>query len=296
MWVSGMFLAGTAVSANAQITGNLNTTSVSYGPPITLQTINTGFGASAGGDSNNGSELDGAYGVINGSNVDIFLSGNYQNNGNHINIFLAGGGVGQAILNVPATATLQAMNGSAFSPGFQATYAYDANDYGGTEYCEEYTYAGPATLAGGYIGSLTQTSTGILPAGVPSGGSYPAYATIAMDNLNVNCQNAAAPGTAANPAQTSAVSTGFEISIPLSQIGYTGGPIMALADINGGGDTYLSNQFLPGLPLGTQNLGTPTFNFAATPGQYFTIAVPEPASMGVIGGAIIMLCARRRRA
>ena len=40
--------------------------------------------------------------------------------------------------------------------------------------------------------------------------------------------------------------TGLELVVPLSAIGYTGGNIEVLADINGGGDSYLSNQLLPG--------------------------------------------------
>src|SRR5208282_2608322 len=132
----------------------------------------------------------------------------------------------QSVLSAPATATLQTMNGSIFSPGFQATYAYDMNDYQGTLYNEEYTYAGPGALAGGYVGSLAETSTGIAPAGVPSGGGNPAYSTIAIDNNNASTMGPA--GTAANPAAMAATQTGFEISIPLSQIGYTGGNIMVL--------------------------------------------------------------------
>jgi len=288
-----VFLAGTAMSASAQITGNLTTTSVAYGAPLAVQTINTGFGESNGGDDTSGSELDAGYGVIQGGNLDLFLAGSFQNNGNHANIFVDGGAAGQSVLAVPATAGLQTMNGSSFSPGFQATYAYDMNDFSGTLYNEEYTYAGPGALAGGYVGSVTESSTGI-GAGVPSGGGYPAYASIALNNTLVSTMGA--PGTATNPAAAAAVTTGFELSIPLSQIGYTGGPIMVLADINGGGEGYLSNQFLPGLAVGTQNLGTTTFNFANTPGEYFTISVPESTSICLLGGAAMMLCVRRRKA
>jgi hypothetical protein len=60
--------------------------------------------------------------------------------------------------------------------------------------------------------------------------------------------------------------------IPLSAIGYTGGPVSVLIDINGGGDGYLSNQFLPGLAVGSGNLGGSIFNFGsvATPTNYVT--------------------------
>jgi len=298
-------IAGTAASASAQITGNLGTTSVAYGSPLAIQSINTGFGNAAGNnDSAGGSELDAAYGTVSGSNLDLFLAGNVENNGNHLNVFVNGGAVGQNVLAVPATGTMQTMNGSVFSPNFQATWAWDTNDYQGTFYSEEYTYSGPGSLTGGYVGSVAETSTGIIPTGtLPSGGGNPAFTSLAVNNNNASTMGAA--GTAANPAAMLATTTGIELQIPLSVIGYTGGPIMVLADVNGGGDSYLSNQFLPGLAVGTGNLGGGgpytgpsggTFNFSNTPGEYFTVTVPEPASMGLLGTAALMLCARRRKA
>jgi hypothetical protein len=97
------------------------------------------------------------------------------------------------------------------------------------------------------------------------------------------------------------------MAIPLSAIGYTGGNIMVLADVNGGGDSYLANQFLPGLAVGTGNVGgggpytgpnSGTFNFGSTPGEYFTIStVPEPSSIVMLGlsGLTTLLAIRRRK-
>jgi len=234
------------------------------------------------------SELDAAYGVVQGGNLYLFLSGNFESNGNHVNVFVSDGRPGESTLSVPATGTLQTMNGSVFSPGFQATYATDINDYAGTDYVEEYTYAGPGALTGGYIGSFSLTG------GVGTG--MPGVATIGWNDTNAAGVNGNA-GTAADPNAANAVTTGLELAIPLSVLGNpaAGSNIMVLADINGGGDSYLSNQFLPGLPVGTGNLGTSTFNFGSTPGEYFTVAVPEPMSISVLAGAVVMLCSRRRR-
>src|SRR5208282_29006 len=185
--------AGSLLSAYAQpvVDGNLDS---SYGSPLAVQTINTGFGLAAGNnDSVGGSELDAAYGLIQGGNLYLFLAGNIENNGNHLNIFVDGGMPGQSTLNAPATATLATMNGSVFSPGFGATYAYDMNDYQGTLYNEEYTYAGAGSLAGGYVGSVAESSTGI-GAGTPSGGGYPAYAMIGLNNNHASTMGA--PGGA----------------------------------------------------------------------------------------------------
>src|SRR5208282_2608913 len=157
-----------ALASYGQISGDLGTTTILYGSVLAQQSINTGFGDAGGGnDSAGGSELDAAYGRIFGGNLYLFLAGNFENNGNHLNVFVSGGAPGQSVLALPATGTMQAMNGSVFSPGFQATWAFDMNDYAGTLYNEEYTYGGPGSLNGGYIGSVAETSTGI-GAGLPA--------------------------------------------------------------------------------------------------------------------------------
>jgi hypothetical protein len=263
-----------------------------YGSPLAIQTVNTGFGNATGGDGSGGSELDAGYGVIQGGTLYLFLAGVFENNGNHANIFIDGGAAGQSTLSAPTTATLATMNGSVFSPGFHATYAYDMNDFSGTLYNEEYTYAGPSMLSGGYVGSVAETSTGI-GSGIPSGGSFAAYATLGLNNTHVSTMGAA--GTAADQGQAAGVTTGLELAVPLSVIGYTGGSIKVLADINGGGDSYLSNQFLPGLAVGTANLGASTFNFGSTSGEYFVVAVPEPSTLSLLGLAALAAVFRVRK-
>jgi hypothetical protein len=262
------------------VDGNLD---ADYGSPLTTQTINTGFGTASGGDSINGSELDAGYGVVEGGNLFIFLAGNTENNGNHVNLFIDGGAAGQSTLSTSG-GTLATMNGSQFSPGFQATYALDTNDYAGTFYTEEYTYGGPGSLTGGYVGGIPESNPGIAVGSVGT-------VTIGVNNTHVSTMGSA--GTATNQANADSVSTGLEFEIPLSSIGYTGGNIQVMADVNGGGDGYLSNQFLPGLPTGTGNLGTSTFNFSSTPGQYFTVAVPEPASLLTLATGGLLLLRRR---
>lgn len=283
-----------AASASAQITidGNLDP---AYGSALATQTVTTGFGDAGGNnDSAGGSELDAAYGSIQGANLDLFLAGNLENNGNHLNVFISGGAAGQSTLSLPATGTMKAMNGSQFSPGFQATYAFDANNYQGTWYSEEYNYAGTGALSGGYVGALGESSTGI------AAGSTGGFVTLGINNNNASTMGPLGPaGTAYPQSQALAVTTGIEMSIPLSQIGYTGGAIEVLADVNGGNDGYLANQFLPGLPVGTGNLGTSGFNFSATPGEFFTVTpatVPEPSTLGLLGISALTFWRCRRRA
>jgi hypothetical protein len=278
-----------SLNASAQIYMD-GTLGAGYGSALAVQTINTGFGDSTVGDgtSAGGSELDAAYGTIQGGYLDVFLAGNFEDNGNHVNLFVSDGAAGQNTLGVSPSATLQNMNGSLFSPGFNANLAIDLNDYAGTAYIEEYTGAG---LTGGYVGAVGLTG------GIGTGSPGPNGILYGLNNTHISTMGAA--GAAANPAAMLAANTGLEIGIPLTSLaGYTSGPIEVLADINGGGDGYLSDQFLPGLPVGTGNLGTTTFNFANTPGEYFTVVpavVPEPSILALIGMGVGGILALRRR-
>jgi hypothetical protein len=140
---SGIALTALAfpISAQGQITGNLATTSVNYGEGTTapyagalsVQTITSAFGAStysaSPGPEANGSELDAAYGASANGYLYLFLSGNLQDNGNLLNVFIQAGSNGNNTLEAPTGAgTIQAMNGSIFSPGFAPTYAFELND------------------------------------------------------------------------------------------------------------------------------------------------------------------------
>jgi hypothetical protein len=290
------FLSATVCVHAQNLDGTLN--AGFYGSPLAVQTIVSSFGFAAGGaDSAGGSELDAAYGRISGGNLYLFLAGNTENNGNHLNVFIAGGAAGgQNVLNAPTGNTMgPAMNGSVFSPGFNATFAFDVNNYGGTLYSEEYDLI---ANTGGYVGSLAETSTGI------AAGSSGGVTSIYLNNNNASTMT----GSPGDPyAGGSLVTTGYELVLPLSSIGYGGGNIMVLADINGGSDGYLANQFLPGLAAGTGNVGgggpysgaaSGQFNFGSTPGEYFTITgVPEPASMAFLGffGLASLIAIRRRK-
>jgi len=287
-FLAGALAGAATLAAHAQITVD-GTLDAAYGSALAVQTINTGFGDSTVGDgtSNGGSELDAGYGLISGGNLNVFLAGNFQNNGNHVNVFISDGRAGQSTLAVPTTGTLQAMNGSVFSPGFQATYALDLNDYTSTLYAEEYSLTG--TPSGGYVGAVGLTG------GIGSGIPGPNGIAYGFNNLNAAGVNGVT-GTAANQTAAAAVTTGLEISIPLADLGNPTGPVDVLADINGGGDTYLSNQLLPGLPVSSGNLGTSTFNFGSTPGQFFVVPAPEPGTLalGALSG-LALLAVRRRK-
>ncbi|MGA2871583.1 MAG: hypothetical protein ABSF34_20770, partial [Verrucomicrobiota bacterium] len=85
-----MFIAGLVASACAQPVSINGSYDPAFGSALAVQTDATGFGL-------DDSELDGAYGLIANGNLYLFFSGNLQNNGNNINIFIAGTG-GQSTL------------------------------------------------------------------------------------------------------------------------------------------------------------------------------------------------------
>jgi len=282
--------AALATSVRAQnLNGTLN--SGFYGSALAVQTINTGFGNSpGGGDATVGSELDAGYGVISGGNLYLFLSGNFENNGNHLNVFIGSSDVpGQNVLNIGSSNEAN-MNGSTFSPGFNANYMIDINDYAGTAYTDGFSLPNGGQASQAYLGGVPSQASGVY-----SNWNLGPF-SLALNNTHTSTMGAA--GAALSGATSgAATTTGLELTIPLSTIGSPAGAVMVMADINGGGDSYLSNQFLPGLPVGTGNLGNPAvFNFGSTAGEYFTV-VPEPSSISlvVVGllGAIGMI--RRRK-
>ena len=292
---AGVALLGlvSSVRATVAIDGSLDG---DYGNPLAVQTNTTGFGKAgdASGTSPNGSELDAAYGIIQNGSLNLFLAGNLQANYNHLNIFIADGRAGENTLT--AGGSLGSMYGSKFSPGFQATYALDINGGGSpgvTEYINSYdlTQAAGSNPQGSYLGSFTANNATANTVGNLS---------VSFNNTNYNLGVAGDPatpggdgevetGTNASSGAATLVSTGLEISIPLSNLGGTTGPIEVVADVNGGGNGYVSNQFLPGLPTLAGNVGyqghdldpaspytvsgsSGAFNLSGASNAYFTVA------------------------
>jgi fibronectin-binding autotransporter adhesin len=227
------------------VTGTVDQTF--YGNPLAIQTINTGFGddTSGNGTSGSGSELDSAYATVSNGSLYVFLAGNFQGNGNHVDLFIDDGRAGGTnTLAAGSSGFLNSMNGSIFSPGFNATYCLDANDFQGILYLDQYDFV---KTAGNYLGQVNLTN------GVGANQNLSGIAE-AINNTNAAGVNGNT-GTAADTGAASTVTTGIEFGIPLTALGNPTGTIKILADVNGNNDAFLSNQFLPGLPVGTGNVG-----------------------------------------
>jgi hypothetical protein len=278
-----MAITGLAASAHAQVTvdGTLNN-SEGYGGPLATQTINTGFGdnnSDSSGASSGGSELDAVYGVATNGYLYLFIAGNLQDNGNNIDIFIADGlAGGQHILELGGFPGEAAMNGSTFSPGFNPNLLFTFTLTGATLSVDQFVLSG-SSGAGSSLGSITLSGGAGNNQNLNGGGI-----AVALNNINTAGVNGDS-GTAAMQAVADAVTTGLELAIPLSALGNPTGAVEVLMDINGNDYDYLSNQFLPGLAVGTGNLGASggnygpgggLFNFGSTAGEY--VIVPVPAS------------------
>ena len=276
-----------------------------YGSPIVVQDTPTGFGDSNLGQVGyaNGSELDAAYAYVDMANstLYLFLAGNLESNFNKLEIFFDTVAGGQNRLRGDNSSVdfggLNRMgdsgsgNGLTFDTDFAADYWIGITGGGGPPYALFANWAQLLTSGGGpgyYLGTTGAASSGVL-----TGGTNPDNILITINNSNTG----GVTSSTADPIAAAAVSTGVELAIPFSAIGITGTPTIKIsAFINGGGHDFVSNQVLGGVG-GLGNLGEPrNVNFANINGnQYFTVVIPEPASMLALGTGLAGLLALRRR-
>jgi len=277
----------------------------SMGPELFSQTVGTGFGNSNLGHPHyaNGSEIDGAFGRLFGSQLRVGLSGNLESNFNKLDFFFDVRAGGQNKLrgdnpNVDFNG-LNRMgddgtgNGLRFDSGFEADY-WVGYTIGGAN-PEHYLNAAVLATGGGgpgfFInGSNDKPNNPIIGGGGPRlGGPL----SIASNNSNIVGVN-----SFGNPPDSppGSVDTGVELWIDLAELGWDGvSPIRMAAFVNGGSHDFASNQWVGGLPATTPNLGEPRFidlnQFAGN--QYVTI-IPGPGTLVLLGlGGLVAL--RRRR-
>jgi len=286
LWVLSLSLGlgWWAASARAGITidGSLSS-SEGYGSPLSTQTINTGFGdniSDSSGNSSGGSELDALYAVVTNGYLYLFIAGNLQANGNNIGVFIADGQAGgQPVLEIGGSPAEAAMNGSTFSAGFHPNLLFSFTNSVATLSVDEVVLSGSS-------GTVSNLGSVALSGGIGNdqdlGGSGLA---VGFNNSNTGGVNGNG-GTSADQAAADSVTTGLELGIPLYALGNPSGSDRIRAGINGKGFDYWSDQFLPGLAIGTGNLGAGggkygpgggVFNFGSTAGQYLTVPIPATA-------------------
>ena len=128
---------------------------------------------------------------------------------------------------------------------------------------------------------------------------------LAVDNSNIAGVSGNGPYDTPTTDDPQNVRTGIEFSIPLTEIGYTSGPIKLIAFVNNGGHDYLANQ-VSGEGVLFGNLGglLPDFELEFPGNQFVTIpapavaataAVPEPAAALLVLSGLAALGVVRRR-
>lgn len=287
--VAVMGMTGSAFAAPI-VDGSLDV--ADYGSALAVQQAPTGFGDNSDPsvETANGSELDVAYGTVANGRLYLLLTGNLQTNFNKLDIFIdsVAGGMNRLTPLTTDQGSFNRMadegtgNGLTFDTGFDADHWVSITG-GNTPTTIYVDYADLLDDAGFFAGQTTPTN------GALTGGNGGPVIEATWNNSNI----LGVTGTTATGA--AAVTTGIELSIALADIDNPMGPIQVSAFINGSGQDFLSNQVLGSLPSDAVNLGDPrAVDFGAIAGdQFFTVAIPEPASLALLGvGGLLML--RRR--
>ena len=252
-------LALLAVTATGQMIINGEADDLLYGDPPTqlaLQNTQTGFGDNSMPDFDlaNGSEMDAAYAVVYDGYLYLVLAGNFENNGNKVEIFFdtATGGYNQLDdpNNLPDQGGLHRMAfnpldpnagpGLKFETDFEADYYVSVNAFGDpVELHVDYAELGPTGL-GYYCGQGTHRCD---PNTGPLSGADPNAPVVFVSLDNSNIYGVTGGFGSEIPDD---IYTGIEIAIPLSAIGSPAGEFDVVAFINGSNHAFLSNQVFEG--------------------------------------------------
>lgn len=296
-----------------------------YGSALAVQTVETQFGDA--GDPNGlggGGELDAGYATaIAGGRLYVMLTGNIEPNFNKVSVFIDSQAGGENTLDGSLAYDFgdvaQNFGGLTFDTGFEADYHVFGRWGGGAFEVDIVNRAGSTAGAelGNFGAATVGSGTGIQSGAILAGGTATTGADaggfltqdVEFGFNNTNTAGVIGGTNAADQVAAAAVTTGFEFSVALADIGNPGlGDTIKIHAAYGNGDNnFHSNQVLGGVPapqgnLGgdgggnfTGNLGGIDFNqFAGD--QFFSITVvPEPATLMIAGlASMCLVCSRRR--
>lgn len=262
-----LIIASASVQADGTVDGTIGP---AYGAAVSVQTVNTQFGDEDGIDDANGGELDAAYMTIIGDRLFIGITGNVETDSfNKLSLFIDSRSGGENTLSALPQYDFANVSTNlglvSFATGFEAdfhlfgragfgNFEVDFIDRQGGASVNVLSSTGSALLTGdfgtamGTIGSSTGNGDGVTgPASIQP-------IDFALDNSN--SAGVVGGSSAAVAADALAVTTGAEFSIALSDLGAEpGDTISIVASYSNGDYNFFSNQFLGGLPAGTENLG-----------------------------------------
>jgi hypothetical protein len=267
-----------------------------YGAPLSVQTVQTGFGDA---NPNGGSELNAGYATIAGGYLNLMLTGNIEGNFNKLEIFIDSKAGGQSVFDSSGNDGAGAMDGLTFDAGFTADYhiIVRRGNAGNDQFDIDFANLGAQSASGyGAVFGNSQVGSGSTGTGVNASPILVAYD-------NSNAAGVTGGSGAADQGAAAAVTTGLELAISLSDLGYAGGSINIMAGVNNQGHNYWSNQFLGGLAAPQGNLGGDgagnftgegAIDFTLFAGNQFFTVIPEPSSLALIGLSMLGLAMRRR--
>lgn len=260
--------------AAAQVTVDGTIAGDSYGASVSVQTVETQFG-------DNASELNAAYGTLNGGRLYVALTGNLESNFNKLEVLIDSKAGGENIYSgLPGNDNTVVMTGLTFDAGFEADYhlILRRGFAGSPRFDVDFAELGTANFT-----AYTDVFGGT-DAGAGSTGTGVNLSPIEMAYDGSNFAGILGGTNAADQAAAMAVQTGIEFSIDLADLGFSSGDIKICAFVNGSNHDYASNQFLGGLAAPQGNLGgdgTGTFTgsvnfdlntFAGD--QFFSVGTP----------------------
>ncbi len=308
-------LSSTTVYADGVIDGSIG---AAYGSAVEVQSVQTQFGDADGTAA--GSELDAGYAFASGGRLYMGISGNLEESFNKMHLFFdTQSGVGENVLSAtPAYdfANLSTnLGGMTFDTGFTAQYHMFVRSGGGGNFEVDFIdrLGGTSADVNGNFGNVAdnggEVATGNLATGAV-GSALSESIFFVFDNSNI--LGVGGGTAAADQVAAAAVTTGFEFSIALADLGLdpnVANTIRVAAAIGNGDNNFFSNQFLGGLPGDTGNLGgdnaggftgdSAGVDLTAFAGdQFMTIniaAVPEPSAMILIGLGGLFMAQRRKR-
>ncbi|MFM7051342.1 MAG: dockerin type I domain-containing protein [Planctomycetota bacterium] len=216
------------------------------------------------------------------------LSGNLPTDGTSLDLFIdidPGAGTGQ---NTLATAHLPSppgglapLDGTRFDAGFAPDALYYVNSVGSLVYVDRVQLPTGAKLASKrFLGSAGLNAG----RGVLSGGSNPNQVEVALDNTNTQGITAASVSGAAS------ATTGFELRIPFADLGLPAdfrGSLRLAAFLQRSAGA-VSNQWLPGLPAGSGDLGLAPDLTVVAGTQFVAVSIGLVGDIdgdGTVGGA-----------
>lgn len=283
--LTAMLLAVPGALAAVDIDGRNIPSDFANGSLLATQRFQTQFGDDTDqGQFGGGSELDQLFVDNDADNLYIGLTGNLQNSGNAIVIFIDvnGPSLGQPVLvtkdfnndpvpglrdpNAPENLIFglprylagspdfcAGLNGLAFDAGFAPDFAlgFSGGSPLGSQtrsyYLVNWTTLDPTGGEGSTNEVAGMMTAGIANASGPNGtlGSFLATSNLGIRGAADNSNDVGVEGGSIVTENAATATKGFEFSIPLSLLGLGQGDTVCLFALVCGDNGYLSNQFLP---------------------------------------------------